>query len=467
METKTQVLILIIIAALAIAIVATSRTSLLTVIDVDLSGIMPEWEQYWENFVAVQINSSVKEISVNLTFGKYKSEVCEKAVYLTNGDQSLDYNISDESYDEENFCTSTIVKWENKIYDSILLKKPRMIVYFLYFGPIKPMPSIIPVIQSDGETVNIEPNETLEPIENITIIKPYLVDARYNNISTNISFAHEGETVWTSDSEQQMPTGIYDIKIIASDITIELVNTDVLPETTTLLYFDKPPVEAYSIENLSFVKLFAIEPLTNFSYGNITTISVGDTLWKCQNWNFSNRSCDENWILIQNLTNYVEYTVDISVPAPAWGETIMTFQNITNDTLTEDLILTNETINTIGIVKTKITSSNLTFSDKTDDTLYLFVDTVDNMSGITVILFPNKLYQFNDQKISQEELFSTVNLFQSHINYIDMEIVPIKPQLIPWGSFAYYQSQVGFVIMPNSYTNNTYELVNLKEISVI
>ena len=445
METKTQLFVLIIVAVFFIAILATSRTSLLTGIDVDLSGIMPNWEQYWENFVAIQVNSSVQEVSVNLTFGKHKSEVCEQAIYLTDGNQSLVYNLSDKKHDEKKFCDSAVVKWKNKIYDETL-KKPRMTVYYLYFGPVKQMPTTIPIVPIGGTPVSVyvESNET---------VKSYITDSQNNPIEANITFYSEewANLTWSTDMNQSMPYGMFDVNMSIGDMYVELDDAIITNDTITLIKIDNLDLNSTGSENLTWTKLFSFSPMVDFIAGIIKTTATGEQLWKCINWSSGN--CD-NWTFIQNLTSEEIYNITITPTDPVFGETIQT--NITN--LTTPL---GEPINVSGIIKTKITFSKYTYQDVSDDTLFLLMYPNNSNQEITVMAFPNKTYTYESSELKQNDIFNMIDLWGAHINYIEAEIVPIEPQLIPFEGHALYHSQEGFPMNRNSYTNNTYELVRI------
>jgi len=462
----TLVILLVVLAMLLFVYISTS-TSLLTAIDVNLTGIAPDWNKRWENFVAIQVNSSVKEVKVTLNMGKHRMQDCSQSIFLTDGTEVLEYELAEEFHIDD-LCSEAVVKWKNKIYKEKPEEPIETKTYYLYFGPLLQVPVITPVtiIEEGGIPVIVNVQGITEEFSGkVTVFVgvPVVTDVNGEVIESNTSLSQEDVVVWTTDSEGDiLPEGAYNAEIDIPDFAINLKNVIIPPETKTILHFDQPLIDISSPENTSWKRLFAIDIPLEFNSGKMETVAVGTQLWKCVDWNFTNRSCDGEWTFEDELTAGEDYKIKLKPGDPAWGEAV---ENITNETnVTNETLVVNftigETARIEGYIKTVMVSSNLT-SEQDNGKVYFMVRPIENPENeIAVMVFPLKTYTFGERSLSNMEVFSLANLFHKN-NYIEADVVRIEPQLIPWIGFGFYQSQEGFTMYPDSYTNETFEIVDI------
>ncbi len=78
--------------------------------------------------------------------------------------------------------------------------------------------------------------------------------------------------------------------------------------------------ESFELEE--FQKTYAINPKTeNFTNATVTVVATADTLYKCQEWNYTEQSCGGSWKLLKTgLTPGEEYNITLYPNDPGFGE---------------------------------------------------------------------------------------------------------------------------------------------------
>ena len=100
-------------------------------------------------------------------------------------------------------------------------------------------------------------------------------------------------------------------------ITLEGVG---LPQAIDLGLEEIP--EGLSIDGRQSADAYAIDPTAiDFVNGTITKVAVGNTLWKCAQWEFSNRTCLGDWVYADRLQPGQQYEVLFDTVDPAYAET--------------------------------------------------------------------------------------------------------------------------------------------------
>jgi len=115
-----------------------------------------------------------------------------------------------------------------------------------------------------------------------------------------------------------IPKGKYNIKVTLQNNPIkeiEFTDIDVTQNITDFIKIDNPP------ETDNFIEIYAIDP-TQFSFTTaiVTGTAVGDSLYKCKDWDFASRTCTGNWIKIMDLTPGQEYSFVLTPDDPAFAQ---------------------------------------------------------------------------------------------------------------------------------------------------
>jgi len=165
-----------------------------------------------------------------------------------------------------------------------------------------------------------ENTEVFEFGTNIEIeINSKIVDAKNNIVDAEIEFIDslnkESKKTQKNLEKVQIEKGKYDLKILFNDHPIKEINLNginVYERINEVIQVDKTPKEASNIENA--VQSYSINPKLNEFSGDFIVNAKGNTLYKCKDWDFSNRVCNGEWVKIMNLTIGEDYTVK-STPA--------------------------------------------------------------------------------------------------------------------------------------------------------
>ena len=86
------------------------------------------------------------------------------------------------------------------------------------------------------------------------------------------------------------------------------------------LYFDEDMIS-------TFAQSYAINPLLNFDYAEVTVMATGNRVYKCADWNYTMQECRGTWDTLMDVIPGQYYTFNITPTDPGFGEI-----NITNAT---------------------------------------------------------------------------------------------------------------------------------------
>ena len=115
-----------------------------------------------------------------------------------------------------------------------------------------------------------------------------------------------------------IPKGKYNIKVKLQNSPIQEItfnDIDVTQNITDFIKIDNPS------EVDGFVEVYVIDPTQfNFTRATVTGIAVGDSLYKCKDWDFVNQICTGNWAKIMDLTPGQEYSFVLTPEDPAYAQ---------------------------------------------------------------------------------------------------------------------------------------------------
>lgn len=123
-----------------------------------------------------------------------------------------------------------------------------------------------------------------------------------------------------------------DIEPGTYDIGLELENQPVKTIAFKGLNITDSDIEL-NIEEIEFsesetnigtlTKLYAIDPTNlEFEYANVTAIATGSALYKCKDWNYSERRCYGEWNKLMDITPGEEYTFILTPEDPGFAEVV-------------------------------------------------------------------------------------------------------------------------------------------------
>jgi hypothetical protein len=158
-------------------------------------------------------------------------------------------------------------------------------------------------------------------------IPEYDVNAEVNDAEGNAqNVMVEFEKPVSQENEDvadgKVKKGEYDIKIKPSEKIKEIVINDVTVNGTidNLIDIDTN----VSIEGK--VNAYAIDPtiMEEFTSANVTATAVGTELWKCKDWNFTEKNCFGEWIKVMDIVPGQDYTFELTAEDPGFGEILIT-----------------------------------------------------------------------------------------------------------------------------------------------
>jgi len=121
----------------------------------------------------------------------------------------------------------------------------------------------------------------------------------------------------------EVTEGRYEIKITLMETPIKKIEyTDfyVNKNVTDTVEIDDVPENIQTPKEVSrWDEVYAIRPLIN-EPAQVTVTAKGNTLFKCKDWNFSERVCYGAWEKYASLTPGEDYTITIGSDDPAFGE---------------------------------------------------------------------------------------------------------------------------------------------------
>jgi hypothetical protein len=118
--------------------------------------------------------------------------------------------------------------------------------------------------------------------------------------------------------------GTYDVGFVFESASVQSMDfMNLTPGQTAgaSIGFDEVPGEIGLPGKKSLRRVCAIDPSQlSFDSAYLTAVAVGDELYKCANWQFSQQHCAGQWDIIMTLTPGQPYTVAFTSTDPAFGE---------------------------------------------------------------------------------------------------------------------------------------------------
>ncbi|MBN2141935.1 hypothetical protein JW711_01270, partial [Candidatus Woesearchaeota archaeon] len=113
-------------------------------------------------------------------------------------------------------------------------------------------------------------------------------------------------------------------RIVLSNVTIINSGGSGSPAPLTLGLEEIPQEDLNMTRIMKVSQAYAIDPTSiHFTSGTLSATASGEELWKCADWNFTQRTCEGSWQKVMKLTPGTEYTIDIGPQDPAYMETGM------------------------------------------------------------------------------------------------------------------------------------------------
>ena len=115
----------------------------------------------------------------------------------------------------------------------------------------------------------------------------------------------------------QLPKGVYDIEIRLANQPVKSIilrDVSIQENITEIISFDDTP------EISDFLEVFAINPVIDFSKAEILRHSRGNILYKCRDWDFSNRLCLGEWEKFMDIKEDEDYLFTFYPSDPGFGE---------------------------------------------------------------------------------------------------------------------------------------------------
>ena len=108
------------------------------------------------------------------------------------------------------------------------------------------------------------------------------------------------------------------------------MDTDLTEDTQELIAIDDMPEESVPIAAAGLPRwneVYALNPQVNFSSALVTLEAKGTALYKCKDWDYAARSCTGTWNFLQSISPGQNYTINLSIDDPGFGDI-----NVTNAT---------------------------------------------------------------------------------------------------------------------------------------
>jgi len=173
---------------------------------------------------------------------------------------------------------------------------------------------------------------------NTTVFNTTINDANNTPINTTLTIFDENGTLEYNETltshKVNVPKGIYKVKINPVNNKIKEIiinNLDTTNKTIleTLVNIDQNPTNITGIstallfdKEINITNKYAIYPDPNLIFKNvtITTTAIGTELYKCADWNFTERLCMGTWDLVKSLTPGQDYVITINSTDPGFVE---------------------------------------------------------------------------------------------------------------------------------------------------
>ncbi len=115
-----------------------------------------------------------------------------------------------------------------------------------------------------------------------------------------------------------IPRGEYNINVKLQNHPIKEIdfeNLDIQQNITDFIKIDNPSASG------DFVDIYAIDPTQfKFTSATVTGTAVGDSLYKCKDWDFANQICTGDWVFVQSITPGQDYSFVLTPEDPAYAQ---------------------------------------------------------------------------------------------------------------------------------------------------
>ncbi|MFC1769406.1 hypothetical protein ACFLZX_06620 [Nanoarchaeota archaeon] len=146
-------------------------------------------------------------------------------------------------------------------------------------------------------------------------------DSKNNLKDSTIEFYNKNNGNKVNKQNGKLNKGLYHAKVELQSGHIQKIHFKSLNISADELNLSLEDVDPSKITNKNFKKAFAIDPTQiDFDYANVTSTAVGNELYKCQEWNFSEQECHGTWVKIMDLVPGEEYNFTITPLDPGYGE---------------------------------------------------------------------------------------------------------------------------------------------------
>ncbi|NTV23677.1 MAG: hypothetical protein HGA85_04855, partial [Nanoarchaeota archaeon] len=197
----------------------------------------------------------------------------------------------------------------------------------------------------------------------------------------------------------------------------------------------------FLVNSLNSVSTYAIDPSgAQFDNATVTATAVGDTLWKCKDWDFAGQNCLGTWVKLKEITPGENYTFLLSTADPGFAET-----GVASVNTKKPIYHPNETVELIMVVLDKfgyaVSGAEVmaTVTDPNNATFNL-TGIVETRSGVYEANFSGAGYEGSYTlfvKASGADMESSMVSSFEVASYYDFDIIRNTPVVIdPWkGSF--------------------------------
>jgi len=148
-------------------------------------------------------------------------------------------------------------------------------------------------------------------------------NAKGENVEAKIEFLKQRTGKKAAESAglahaMSVKGGRYKIKVtLARGPVKEVVlnNVKINSSITEFINIDDTP------EVKGFVEIYAIDPTSiEFESANVTVTAKGRILYKCKDWDFTNRACQGNWTKLMDISPGQNYTFSLTMHDPGFAE---------------------------------------------------------------------------------------------------------------------------------------------------
>jgi len=167
---------------------------------------------------------------------------------------------------------------------------------------------------------------TAPPEENITI---YLEESGSGLAECNLLIENSTGEIYNETNEShgvEIAPGLYNLTVGPTNQSkkikkMKFFNVNVENGSNITIDYD----DLNKTEEGEWEEAYAIDPSSfDFSEANVTINSaIGDQLYKCVDWNFTNKTCGGDWTFLANITPGQEYNITLTPTDPAFAESFI------------------------------------------------------------------------------------------------------------------------------------------------